>query len=140
MGVQSRFVRQVYLILSAQLLLTMIIAVPLQMRSSSLLVRNRCLVKHRTVLALGVAVCIASASSYTPQLARKFPSNYIFLFISTVAEAFLLGMMSSVFSAASVVICASATVLICLGLTVYAWGTESNFTGMGPYLFGAVLS
>merc|ERR1719330_1123210 len=45
---------------------------------------------------------------------RKYPENYIFLFVLTSCMGVLVGM------------------------TVFAWTTTTDFTGAGPYLFAAM--
>merc|ERR1719158_89278 len=73
-------------------------------------------------------------------LFRKYPTNYILLFVFTIFEAVLVGFVSAMYTAGSVALCAGITALIFLALTVYAWTTKTDFTGLGPYLFGAMMA
>merc|ERR1719486_547288 len=71
---------------------------------------------------------------------RNFPTNYLLLFGFTIFEGILIGFISSQYTAGSVTICVGVTAAIFMGLTVYAWTTKTDFTGFGPYLFGALMS
>lgn len=130
------FIRKVYSILTAQLLLTVIVAAPLQTMSPAWLMANQWL----CLVSMAATVGIVCAMTCVPKLFKEFPTNYILLFVFTLFEAVLVGFVSAAYTAGSVVVCALATVFIFLGMTVYAWNTKSDFTGMGPYLFAALLS
>merc|ERR1719235_3141937 len=71
---------------------------------------------------------------------RQFPTNYIILFTFTAFEGVLVGFISAQYTAGSVGMCVGITAGIFLGLTIYAWQTDTDFTGMGVYLFGALLT
>merc|ERR1719436_335274 len=71
---------------------------------------------------------------------RTFPGNYIYLGIITCTMGILVGFVSAMYTWQSVVLAAGITVGIFLGLTVYAWNTETDFTGCGPFLVGALLA
>merc|ERR1719235_3098680 len=71
---------------------------------------------------------------------RQFPTNYIILFTFTALEGVLVGFVSAMYTAGSVGMCVGITAGIFLGLTVYAWKTDTDFTSMGMYLFGALLT
>ena len=70
---------------------------------------------------------------------RRAPMNFIFLFIFTIAESFLLSVMSVQFETSTVLSAAGITVGICLALTLFSLQTKIDFTGMGTYLFVAVI-
>ena len=72
--------------------------------------------------------------------AREVPTNYIVLFCFTLCEAVVLGITCLFVNAAAVGLAAAMTAAVTLGLTVYACTTKTDFTGMGPYLVGALLS
>lgn len=129
------FIRKVYSLLTVQLFLTTLIAAPLQTMSEKWLAENKWLFwvsLVATVLSL-VAMCVE-------KYIEAYPTNYIILFSFTVFEAVLVGFCSAHYTAGSVCVCFAATVLVFAGLTAYAWRTASDFTGMGPYLFGALSS
>merc|ERR1719478_1378011 len=69
---------------------------------------------------------------------RKYPQNYIFLFVMTSVMSVMVGFVSAMYTWQSVVLAAGATMLVFLLLTCYAWFTSSDFTGYGPYLYAAL--
>lgn len=134
--IRMGFVRKVYAILSFQLLLTTVIAYPVMQ------LPQRWILQHMWVIYVALAVqiaCMCVISCAQSQL-RTFPQNYCFLFLFTATEGVMIGLICSAYTAQSVAMAASATVLIFLMMTAYAWTTKSDFTGMGPYLVGALCS
>jgi len=134
--VRMGFVRKVYSILTMQLLLTVIIAAPIQSMPISWLIEHQGLAQISVVLTIALMCGMACA----PDMLRSYPTNYAFLFVFTCLEAVIVGFASAAYTAGSVLACAAATVFIFAGLSIYAWRTDKDFTGMGPYLFGALLS
>lgn len=134
--VRMGFIRKVYSILMVQLLLTAVVAAPFQNLSPKMLDQHLWLVYACAILSL-VFVC---AMSCCQNLTRQFPTNYILLFAFTACEGVLLGFISAQYTVKSVVACVGITVLIFAGLTAYAWTTKTDFTGLGPYLYGALIS
>lgn len=80
----------------------------------------------------GITCCI--------QNARTYPTNYILLGGFTLCEAVMLSCACLFANAAAVGMAAGMTFLVTAGLTTYACTTKTDFTGMGPYLFAALLS
>merc|ERR1719471_1494659 len=70
---------------------------------------------------------------------RKYPQNYVFLFVLTACMGVLVGFTSAMYTWQSVVLAAGITVAIFIGMTVYAWTTTTDFTGAGPYLFAVLV-
>merc|ERR1712072_803884 len=73
-------------------------------------------------------------------LTRSYPYNYVILFTFTIFEAILVGFASASYTWQSVLLCAGLTATIFFGLTLFAFKTQTDFTGFGPMLFGALLS
>ena len=71
---------------------------------------------------------------------RKYPTNYIALFAFTGCEAVTLAIVCLFENAASVGLAAAMTALVTAGLTAYACKTDTDFTGMGAYLYAALLT
>merc|ERR1719440_942685 len=69
---------------------------------------------------------------------RQFPINYIFNLVFTIVMAVMVGFISAMYTWQSVVLAAGATFMVFTLLTIYAFVTESDFTGFGPYLFAAL--
>lgn len=129
------FVRKVYSILCVQLLITTVIAVPVMQIPQEWILRN--LPVFYAVMALQI-VCMCAMVCCAETL-RHYPQNYGFLFVFTATEGVLIGMICSGYTGPSVAMAAGTTVLIFAMLTAYAWKTENDFTGMGPYMVAALL-
>jgi len=133
--VRRGFIQKVYGILSVQLLITVLIAAPIAAQPKQWAMSNRWLLAVSSVMSI-VTIC---AISCCRDLARKYPTNYIFLFTFTVFEAVIVGFVSAQYSPQSVLLCAVATMLIFVSLSIFAWKSKTDFTGFGPYLFGALM-
>jgi len=55
---------------------------------------------------------------------RTFPMNFIFLAIFTLAESFLLGMITASYAQFEVFLAVGITAAVCLGLTLFAFQTK----------------
>eukprot|EP00747_Dinoflagellata_sp_TGD_P163777 gnl/TRDRNA2_/TRDRNA2_182830_c0_seq1.p1 gnl/TRDRNA2_/TRDRNA2_182830_c0~~gnl/TRDRNA2_/TRDRNA2_182830_c0_seq1.p1 ORF type:complete len:250 (-),score=34.09 gnl/TRDRNA2_/TRDRNA2_182830_c0_seq1:73-822(-) len=130
------FVRKVYAIFSLQLLVTVAIAAPIQTFSEKWMNHNRWLL----YLSIGLSFASLLSMVCCRDMARSFPTNYLLLFIFTACQAVMVGVVSAQYTWQSVLLAAGITVGIFLGLTAYAWLTKTDFTGMGPYIFGALLA
>lgn len=133
--VRKGFIRKVYGILSVQLLLTGAIAWPISQNQDwamqNIQLMNVCMIAS-LVLIVGVSCCCV-------EIARKVPYNYIFLLLVTICEAVLVGFICTIYETDSVAMAAFMTAGIFVGLTIYAMTTKSDFTGMGMYLFAALI-
>jgi len=134
--IRSGFIRKVYGILSVQLLVTGAIAfpisrMPLEWVKQNIMLCQACMLTS-LVLIVGVSCCCQ-------EVARKVPYNYIFLILVTICESVLVGFICTFYTGESVVIAAFMTSGIFVGLTIYAMTTKSDFTGMGMYLFAALI-
>lgn len=132
--VRMEFIRKVYSILCVQLVLTCAIAYPLQKVDKAWILKNQWLLVLSCVMTLAT-IC---AMSCCKEEARRFPTNYALLFTFTAFEGVCVGFFSAAFEWQSVLLAAGVTLLVFMGLTFYACTTSSDFTGMGPYLFGAI--
>lgn len=133
-SVRSGFVRKVYGILSAQLLLTTAIAVPFTQMTV------QAVQSHTWILYVSMAVLVATMCSMMccANMMREFPTNYIILLVLTSSMGVLVGFISAMYTWQSVCLAAGITVGIFLSMTLYAWTTKTDFTGAGPYLFAAL--
>merc|ERR1719169_192374 len=73
-------------------------------------------------------------------VAKSYPMNYILLFLFTAFEGVLVGFVSATYTAGSVALCCGITAVIFLCLTIYAWTTKTDYTGLGISLSSALLS
>lgn len=133
--VRMGFIRKVYAILTCQLILTTAIAAPLSTMQQW--VADNIWIFYLSMAMTLVTIC---AMSCCQELTRSFPTNYLLLFVFTGFEGVLVGVVSSFYTWQSVALCAGITVIIFLGMTIFAWTSKTDFTGMGPYLFGALLA
>lgn len=133
--VRRGFVRKVYGILSAQLLLTVAIATPICMAGEQWVVNNSWLLVLSTVVLLGTMCAMCCCQ----EALRRYPTNYIFLLLITSAMSVVVGFSSAAYTWQSVLLAAGITVVIFLAMTLYAWTTTTDFSGAGPYLFAAMI-
>lgn len=66
---------------------------------------------------------------------RTTPHNYIALSIFTIAEGFLVGVVSSLYSYQIVITAVLITAVIVIGLTLFAFQTKIDFTVYNGILF-----
>lgn len=69
------------------------------------------------------------------EMRRKTPHNYIALMIFTIAESFLLGIISSVYEYKIVLTAVAITAIVCGALTAFAFQTKIDFTVLNGVLF-----
>eukprot|EP00927_Polykrikos_kofoidii_P082098 TRINITY_DN8068_c0_g1_i6.p1 TRINITY_DN8068_c0_g1~~TRINITY_DN8068_c0_g1_i6.p1 ORF type:complete len:243 (-),score=38.75 TRINITY_DN8068_c0_g1_i6:95-823(-) len=134
--VRLGFVRKVYGILSAQLMLTVLIAAPLQRLEPEQLSSNSWLLAV-SIFTLVLGMC---AITCCKDLTRSYPTNYIVLLTLTVAESVLVGFSAAAYTWQSVMVCVGLTACIFAGLTIFAFKTKSDFTGSGQVLLGGIVS
>ncbi|XP_076684911.1 glutamate NMDA receptor-associated protein 1 lifeguard isoform X3 [Andrena cerasifolii] len=136
-SIRNGFIRKVYSILMCQLLITVsMIALFLYHRPTKLWVMRHpemfwiCFVAV-IVLIIAMACCTS--------VRRKAPMNFIFLFLFTLAEGFLLATAASTYNADAVLLAAGITAALCFALTLFAFQTKFDFTGMHSFLFVALV-
>jgi len=132
-AVRLAFIRKVYGILSAQLVVTFgficVFAIPDTVRQWS----------HENLwilwLAFGIAFATMLVLACCGELRRQTPHNYIALTIFTFAESFLLGIISSIYPKEIVMMAVGITLIVCLALTAFAFQTKIDFTLFNGLLF-----
>ncbi|XP_045450601.1 protein lifeguard 1 [Melitaea cinxia] len=131
-SIRRGFIRKVYAILMCQLLVTLgVIALFLFHEPTKIFVRNNTYLFWVAFIIL--FVCLI-AMACCPDVRRQTPMNFIFLFIFTCAQSFLLGVTSSVYDVSEVMMAIGITAAVCLGLTLFAFQTKFDFTVMGGAL------
>lgn len=133
-GVRRGFVRKVYALVLSQLVLTVVVA-----GTTLRFVRGRWVQNNSWALGLSVALCFASlfAIMCYGAAARKFPRNYVSLYLFTTCVAISLGLISAALPQSTVVLALALTTMIFSLLTAYAWVTKTSFVGYMPYVFAA---
>lgn len=129
------FIRKVYGILSVQLLLTVAIAFPIWNLGRSWVRHNPWVM----FVSLGGMILLISIQCCCQQYLRQYPTNYIILFVFTLAMSIAVGVSSVAYTWQSVLLAAGIAAMIFICMTVYAWNTTTDFTGYGPYLFAALV-
>ncbi|KAM7347931.1 protein lifeguard 1-like [Cochliomyia hominivorax] len=135
--VRRAFIQKVYFILSCQLLITLGII--------SAFVYNEDLQDyvveqpHLLLIAFIVTFVTMIALACCPKVRRKVPMNYVCLIIFTLAEGFLLGVISSLYDPMTVLTAIAITATICFALTLFAMQTKWDFTVMGGFLLVVML-
>jgi FtsH-binding integral membrane protein len=86
-------------------------------------------------MTIVLIICMACCTN----VRRKAPMNFIFLFLFTIAEAVLLATAASTYETDAVLLAVGITTAVCLGLTLFAFQTKIDFTGLHTVLFVAVL-
>jgi FtsH-binding integral membrane protein len=155
--VRKGFIRKVYGILTVQLAVTfgMIFIVVFAMPATFCGQGNVCnagecttggciaptsAIQTTMILSIVLSFVFLCAITCCINNARTYPTNYILLGGFTLCEAVMLSCVCLFMSTAAVGLAAAMTFLVTGGLTAYACTTTTDFTGMGPYLFAALLS
>uniref|UniRef100_A0A7S1P6E8 Uncharacterized protein n=1 Tax=Vitrella brassicaformis TaxID=1169539 RepID=A0A7S1P6E8_9ALVE len=130
--IRHSFIKKVYGILAAQLAVTFVLAASLTSAAALAWLQS-----HPAILFMAIVVQLGLCISFMccPHLLRQYPTNYILLGLFTVAEGFLIGVVCAVSDPAIVLVALSLTLGIVIGLTLFAFQTKYDFTGIGPYLF-----
>lgn len=137
--VRHGFIQKVYGILCAQLLLTTLCGGVVMNYGEPMLRTNPGMVMFCLFASMAVSIGMICVFMCNPGLMRSSPTNYVLLFIFTLAESVLVGFIGLQYTKQSVLIVTAVTAFIVLGLTLFACQTSYDFTGMGPYLMCAVL-
>ena len=127
------FIRKVYGILSAQLLLTSILSFIAMVSKSyqNFLLNHLGLIYFFLFLIIVISIIIQCCSN----LMQSVPQNYIILFLFTFAESYVISFICAFSNHKLVFMAAFMTFVMCLSLTLYAINTKSDFTTKGGLLF-----
>jgi len=138
-AIRRAFIRKVYGVLTAQLLLTFGIIMFFNHAPG---MRDYARTQGQWMYWVGFVVTmvcmIAMVCCEGPR--RKAPMNYIFLGIFTAAEGFMLGTLTVKFETESIWIAIVITVGVTLGLTIFAFQTKYDFTACGGMLCALLMA
>lgn len=129
------FIRKVYGILSAQLLITVI------MCSFTFIDEVRLsLLKYMPIfwVCFGISIVLLIPLICSKSVARQVPVNYILLFIWTFCLSYMVAVCCSVYDKNIVFTAAAMTCGATIALTIYACTTKNDFTTCGGILFMTV--
>jgi len=129
--VRLGFIRKVYGLLTAQIIITILIATPFRTWPDL----NEFAASNPQLLwvALSASLVFICLLTCIPEAARTFPNNYFLLFGFTVTEAFLVGVITAQYETSSVFVAMAVTSGITAALTAFACTTNADFTGYGVY-------
>jgi len=133
-AVRHGFVQKVYGILGMQLLVTTVVGGLVMTWSSSLAKSNPASLMGLILLSTMVSISSMCVFTCCPDTMRQTPINYIILTIFTLAEAVVVGVVSSSYTTESVLMVLAVTVFVVLGLTLFACQTTYDITGFMPYM------
>eukprot|EP00928_Gymnodinium_smaydae_P059303 TRINITY_DN42595_c0_g1_i1.p1 TRINITY_DN42595_c0_g1~~TRINITY_DN42595_c0_g1_i1.p1 ORF type:complete len:266 (+),score=26.43 TRINITY_DN42595_c0_g1_i1:54-800(+) len=129
------FVQKVYGILSLQLLLTFAVSGRIMVLADGMIKQNKnqamILLWSSFAMSMGM-MCVFMCA---PHLMRSYPTNYVLLFLFTLAKSITLGFICAMYTRETVLLALGLTTAIVVALTLFACQTSSDFTGSGPYLF-----
>uniref|UniRef100_A0A667ZUW8 Transmembrane BAX inhibitor motif containing 1 n=1 Tax=Myripristis murdjan TaxID=586833 RepID=A0A667ZUW8_9TELE len=131
-SVRHAFIRKVYLILAAQLSVTIsIVAVftfvePVRV----FVIRNPAI--YWTSFAVYFVVYCVLVCCKEPR--RRFPWNLLLLSIFTLAMSFLTGTIASYYDTKAVFIAIGITAVVCVAVTIFCFQTKVDFTSCGGLL------
>ncbi|MCI4378806.1 hypothetical protein PGIGA_G00220430 [Pangasianodon gigas] len=125
-SIRHAFIRKVYLILAAQLLVTAsIVAVFTFVDPVRLFV-----IQYPVIywVSLGVFLVTYLVLVCCEQARRRFPQNLVLLFIFTLAMSYMAGTISSYYETTAVFLAVGITALVCVVVTVFSFQTKVDFT------------
>ncbi|EDW01328.1 protein lifeguard 1 isoform X1 [Drosophila grimshawi] len=135
--IRKGFIRKVYLILMMQLLITFgfVSVFTFSEATQKWAQTNYWLVWVALAVLIVTMICMACCES----VRRKTPLNFIFLFLFTLAESFLLGVIAGTYEADEVLMAVGITAAVSLGLTLFALQTKYDFTMCGGVLVACLV-
>lgn len=134
-AVRRGFIRKVYLILAAQLVVTFGIVMLFSLVKP---------IKDYVQTPNGAIIYYVSYATFfvtyfvlicIPSVRRQHPGNLICLGIFTLAFSYMVGMISSFYTTYSVMVAAGITTLVCLSISLFAIQTKIDFTMCSGLLF-----
>uniref|UniRef100_A0AAG5DB88 Uncharacterized protein n=1 Tax=Anopheles atroparvus TaxID=41427 RepID=A0AAG5DB88_ANOAO len=135
--IRRGFIKKVYSILTVQLAITFtFVSAVLFHEPTKLWVQNNPMMFW---VAFFVMIGALIGISCCGDLRRKAPMNLILLGLFTLAESFLVSVVTARYDSKEVMLAFGITAAVCLGLTLFAFQTKYDFTMMGGFLFTAVL-
>ncbi|MBN3315821.1 LFG3 protein, partial [Atractosteus spatula] len=127
--VRHAFIRKVYLILAAQLLVTVafVAVFTFCMPVRLFVVKNSAL--YWVSYAVFMVTYLVLACCKGPR--RRFPWNIILLVVFTLALSYMTGTISSYYDTKAVFLALGITAIVCIIVTVFCFQTKVDFTSCG---------
>ncbi|WOL15271.1 BI1-like protein isoform X2 [Canna indica] len=136
------FIRKVYLIVAFQLLLTIVVAVAINLIDP---IRHFLLARTTASLVLSLFIMILPLLVMFPMMyfSHRHPVNLVLLFLFTVCLGLSVGLVCMNRDGKVILQAATLTAAVVMGLTLYTfWAAKRghDFNFLGPFLFAAVLA
>jgi len=136
--VRHGFIKKVYGILSAQLIITFaIVAVFFFVTEVKEWVFATPAFFY-SVMAMSIVLIITL--SCCSGVRRNYPSNLIFLLLFTLCEGVLVGAITATYDSGAVIKAVVTTIIIVVALTLFAFQTKIDFTAMYGLMFCLLIS
>jgi FtsH-binding integral membrane protein len=126
------FIKKVYAILSAQLLITLIFICLTFIDSVSKFLLDTLPIFYTCI---GISIIILIALMCFKKIARKSPINYLLSIAFTFCQSWMLATCSATYDKNTVLIAIVLTAAVTISLTIYAANTKTDFTFMIGMLF-----
>ncbi|XP_067833637.1 protein lifeguard 2a [Heptranchias perlo] len=136
--IRHTFIRKVYAILMAQLMVTFgIVTVFTFCDPVRKYVRNNRILYYASfAVFISTYLVIACCSG----IRRRHPWNLILLAIFTLGMSYMAGMLTTYHNTKSVMLCIGITSLVCLAVTIFCFQTKFDFTSCHGLMFGLMMA
>lgn len=137
-SIRNGFIQKVFSIVSAQLTLTLGFIALFQFHEGALryAYNNTWMLNLAMLSTLGLALLM----SFSTSIRRTAPLNVMILGGYTVAQGFLVGIMSSFYEISEVFYAVGLTAAIVFGLAMYASTTKEDFTTKGGMMVSVLMA
>ncbi|XP_042350559.1 protein lifeguard 3-like [Plectropomus leopardus] len=131
-AIRHAFIKKVYLILTAQLAVTLsVVAVFTFVHPVRLFVIRYPGIYWASFVVYFLVYCILVCCK-GPR--RRFPWNLVLLGVFTLALSYMAGTISSYYETKAVLIAMGITALVCIAVTIFCFQTKVDFTSCGGFL------
>ncbi|XP_053103899.1 protein lifeguard 1-like [Hemicordylus capensis] len=134
---RQSFIRKVFLVLSAQLSVTLAIVIVFSfVKEVKMFVRS-----HIWILYASIIVYLVTSLTLIccRQFQRKHPWNLIALSLLTLSLSYLMGMLAGFYRTNTVLMAVGITVAVCFSVVIFSMQTKLDFTQCWGLLFVAVV-
>ncbi|KAG5683467.1 hypothetical protein PVAND_012745 [Polypedilum vanderplanki] len=137
-SIRNGFIQKVFSIVSAQLTLTVGFIALFQFHEGALryAYNNTWMLNLAMLSTLGLALLM----SFSTSIRRTAPLNLVLLGSYTLAQGFLVGIMSSFYQVEEVFYAVGLTAAIVFGLAMYASTTKEDFTMKGGMMISVLMA
>ena len=140
-SVRSRFVQKVFSLLSIQLVLTAMVALPFVIgdirKVQVFIYTNQWLIW----MSLAMSFMIMIVFACFPNLMKQYPVNYLLLTLFTLTEGISIGIISSMYTTGSVIMAIGIVTMVTMSLAVFASYTRTDFTkSLWPYMIAITVA